>query len=322
MNAPPRLSVVLPTHNRSGLLRRAIASLLAQTFDDFEILVVDDASTDATPEVVAELAGADPRVRYLRLDPNVGVGAARNRGLELARGELVALQDDDDVALPERFARQVAVFDADPATVLVASTVAWVDGAGQLLRVVPGKMRRGELPTAPAPLAAWLYLEGNWLPTVTLMLRRSSLSGVRFLEGVHAGEDWFLALQLMCRLSVPGAPPSRLVFLPEPLVNVLRGDDHGSLMAVKDRVFPAQRRMLREFRAWLESEGLHLLDALHGQAWAQQLAREARFRGGWRAVGLLARASLRAPRAAGVRAGWRWIGAQAWQKARRLARVG
>ena len=103
----PTVSVIIPTYNRAHLLPRALESVLAQTFEDLEVLVVDDGSTDGTEAVVT---GYDDRVRYLRQPQNAGVSAARNRGLREARGEFVAFLDSDDEWFPEKLARQVERF--------------------------------------------------------------------------------------------------------------------------------------------------------------------------------------------------------------------
>lgn len=102
----PLVSVVMPTFNRAVLLRRSILSVLAQTHRSLELIVVDDASTDATPNVVKEFS--DPRLRYVRRRENGRAAAARNDGIALARGALIAFQDDDDIWLPHKLERQVA----------------------------------------------------------------------------------------------------------------------------------------------------------------------------------------------------------------------
>ena len=94
----PLFSVVIPTFDRANLVRRAIASVLAQTIEDFEIIVVDDGSTDNTGEVVR--AFGDPRIQLVRLTENRGPAAARNAGIAAARGELISLLDSDDEYLP------------------------------------------------------------------------------------------------------------------------------------------------------------------------------------------------------------------------------
>ncbi len=95
----PLFTVVLPTHNRAPLLCRAITSVLRQTYHDYELIIVDDASTDATAEAVS--AFNDPRLRYIRLESNGGASAARNVGIRAARGQCVTFLDDDDEFLPD-----------------------------------------------------------------------------------------------------------------------------------------------------------------------------------------------------------------------------
>ena len=108
----PRASVVIPTYNRARILPRAVRSVLNQTFGDFELIVVDDASTDDTEEVVRAIG--DARVIYLRQDANRGGAAARDRGIAAARGAYVAFLDDDDEWLPQFLERIDDVFASDP----------------------------------------------------------------------------------------------------------------------------------------------------------------------------------------------------------------
>ena len=108
----PSVTVVLPVFNRVQVVARAIESVLGQTFSDFELLVVDDASTDGTVSRVARFG--DPRLRILPLPTNGGACAARNAGIEAARGEIVCFLDSDDVYLPTKLEHVVARFAAAP----------------------------------------------------------------------------------------------------------------------------------------------------------------------------------------------------------------
>jgi hypothetical protein len=107
----PRVSVVLPVYNGAADVRRAIDSILAQTFRDFELIVIDDGSTDATPGILDEVT--DVRVRVLH-QRNCGLPETLNRAIALCRGCYVARQDHDDLSLPTRLARQVSFMDAHP----------------------------------------------------------------------------------------------------------------------------------------------------------------------------------------------------------------
>lgn len=110
----PLVSVVVPTFNRARTLRTAVESILAQSYANLEVLIVDDGSTDATPQIVAALN--DPRVRYIR-QPNGGAASARNRGMREAKGELIGFLDSDDEWLPEKLERQVALIRRSPENV-------------------------------------------------------------------------------------------------------------------------------------------------------------------------------------------------------------
>lgn len=120
--ASPRVSVIIPVHNRAELVGHAIDSVLSQTFADFEAVVVDDGSTDGTAEAVA--AYADPRVKLVRLEKNQGSNAARNAGIDAATGEILCFLDSDDLYLPAKLEQVVARFTAEPGLdVLVDSFV-------------------------------------------------------------------------------------------------------------------------------------------------------------------------------------------------------
>src|SRR5678815_5471292 len=106
----PKVSVVIPTRNRAEFLRAAIQSVLNQTFQGFEIIVVDDASEDKTPEIVRTFT--DTRMTYVRHDTNKGQGVTRNDGISRASGEFIALLDDDDEWLPGKLEKQIRVLDS------------------------------------------------------------------------------------------------------------------------------------------------------------------------------------------------------------------
>jgi glycosyltransferase involved in cell wall biosynthesis len=108
----PLVSVITPTYNRADVLPRALESVLSQDFQDLELIVVDDGSTDGTDDVVARIQ--DPRVRYLRFAENRGIGAGRHAGVESAKGELIAFVDSDDVWLPGRLTSVVGLFERYP----------------------------------------------------------------------------------------------------------------------------------------------------------------------------------------------------------------
>lgn len=157
----PRVSVVLPTRDRAGLLPRAVGSVLAQTWTDLELLIVDDHSVDATPARIA--AFADPRVRALRHDRPGGQSRALNTGIRAARGAYLAFIDDDDEWLPVKLAAQVAVLDAAaPDVALVYGWRRVVDDATGRVLPASRKTLRGDVfeqalaYDMPLPPSSWL----------------------------------------------------------------------------------------------------------------------------------------------------------------------
>ncbi|MEA2465186.1 MAG: hypothetical protein QOJ98_2933 [Acidobacteriota bacterium] len=132
-----RVTVLMPVYNGERYLERSIASVVAQEVADFEFVIVDDASTDATPELLAKWAARDSRIVVLRQDQNLGASSALNAGLAIARGEYLARQDSDDLSLPGRLARQVAALDANPAAVLVTLGRMLIDERGKRLGAAP-----------------------------------------------------------------------------------------------------------------------------------------------------------------------------------------
>ena len=266
----PRLSVIVATHNRPRLLEQAVASVSGQSFADYEIVIVDDASTAETGEVIARMASRNPKIRGLRSNENLGPAGARNLGIAAAGGELVAILDDDDLCVPHRFAKQLEVFEQYPDTELVCSTVQWIDRYGEALAVWPGVLKRDALPQASGDVFRLLYLENNKIPNTTIMARTSVLRRFPYAEMLWVGEDWYACMQM-------AASGVRMRGIAEPLVLTRRDSSHESLMASKARAFEDQRKALVAIRQWLEDQGIRDFDSLHRRAWSNQLAREGDF---------------------------------------------
>jgi len=197
----PRVSVVIPTHNRGELLARAVDSALAQTVDDIEVLVVDDGSIDGTRALIEDYA--DPRVRYLAHDANRGVSAARNTGVEAARGDYVAFLDSDDEWLPRKLDRQLSALDDRGegwvgAYCDVAST--GLSTGGRIAAAVSERVFRSAAPReggrelAEALLSMQVFMG----PGSTLLVDRDVIASTGgFDEGLSIYEDWDLVLRVL-----------------------------------------------------------------------------------------------------------------------------
>jgi glycosyltransferase involved in cell wall biosynthesis len=175
--------VLIPAYNASAHLAAAIQSVLGQTYPPAEVLLIDDGSTDATPDIARSFGRS---ITYVR-QKHQGVSAARNLGLALASGEYVALLDADDVCHPERLARQLQVLTAFPKCV-GCFTGYWVFSNGRRLSVT-----RPDPNSAYALPLVWLY-RCQMLPA-SILIRRESAQGIEFPLTVRNGEDViFLAL--------------------------------------------------------------------------------------------------------------------------------
>lgn len=180
----PSVSVIIPTYNRCDFVREAMASVLAQTFQDFELIVVDDGSTDGTADIVREF----PRTHYL-LQENRGVSAARNAGVAVSRGELIAFLDSDDLWQPQKLATQVAFFAARPDAHICQTEEVWLRNG---VRVNPRNKHRkpsGDIFAASLQLCL--------VSPSAVMMRRELFDHVGgFDEELLACEDYDLWLRI------------------------------------------------------------------------------------------------------------------------------
>lgn len=181
----PRVSVVLPTRNRAEYVERAIDSALGQTVREVEVIVVDDASTDDTADVLAPLASADRRLRIIRHDEPRGAPAARNAGIEAAAGPVVAFLDDDCVWAPEKLEKQLAVMDAERGVAYCRHAIQ--HGEEWVVEGEPGAAREG----------ARALLRKNYIGTYAAVVRRDLLQEAGgFDEALPRLQDWDLMLRL------------------------------------------------------------------------------------------------------------------------------
>jgi glycosyltransferase involved in cell wall biosynthesis len=123
----PKISVLLPVYNAEPYLAETIDSVLAQTFSDFELIIINDGSTDRSADIIRSYS--DKRIRFIE-QQNMGLSATLNKGIALARGEYIARQDNDDISLPERFRKQADYLDAHPSAMLLGTSAEIIDDKG------------------------------------------------------------------------------------------------------------------------------------------------------------------------------------------------
>ena len=184
------LSVIIPTYNRAYIISRAIQSVLQQTYQDFEILVVDDGSKDNTHEIMESIR--DERIKYIRHEINRGPAAARNTGIMAARGNYIAFLDSDDLWLPEKLERQMAAFANAPSQVgVVYVRVLEVEGDSKTF-IPPNHVIKRE-----GNLYYDLISKGNFVYPSAALVRRDCLTKVGMLdEQLYTSEDWDLWIRI------------------------------------------------------------------------------------------------------------------------------
>jgi glycosyltransferase involved in cell wall biosynthesis len=195
MSTTPRFSIIIPSYNRGYVVWKAIQSVQAQTFDDWELIVVDDGSTDDTAKVVAQFQD-DPRIRSLHQE-NAGANAARNAGLLAATGEFVGYLDSDDVLYPNCLATVESAF-ADPAVVFVISNydfaIELCDADGRVIatttddRITQGAITMREIAHWQKPTAYGTGMFHRRQPVID--------AGVRWDRTMRAFDDWDFILEL------------------------------------------------------------------------------------------------------------------------------
>ncbi|MBU0646683.1 glycosyltransferase [Patescibacteria group bacterium] len=181
-----KISVIIPTYNSAHLLPRAVKSVLAQTHQDFEVIIVDDGSTDKTGEVARVFADYDRRIQYYRLESNFG-GAARpkNLGLEKATGEFIAVLDADDEWRPEKLERQLKLFE-DPEVGFVGCNAILVDEQG-----VESKHRIPDYPDVANEI-----LETDYMGSGSSTMYRRKVLSEGFDENLKSAQDWEMRIRL------------------------------------------------------------------------------------------------------------------------------
>ena len=200
----PKVSVIIPTYNRAEFLRSTITSVLNQTFQDFEIIVIDDASQDHTREVVNSLN--DERIRYIRHERNKGVAAARNTGIVNAKSDYIAFLDDDDEWFPEKLQKQFNLLESCPPTIGVVYT-------GSLrIEESSKKILSKIFPKKRGDIFDEILTTNRAADTSTIFLRKQCFEKVGlFDEDLHFGEDYDMWLRI--------SKEFHFEYINEPLIN-------------------------------------------------------------------------------------------------------
>ena len=179
-----KVSIAMPLYNAEKYVSETVKSLLMQTYEDFELIIVDDASTDNSVKIVSEID--DSRIRLLKNSVNIGIAATRNRAIENCVGEYIALMDDDDIAPNYRIEKEVKFLDENNDIDVVGGHCRFIDENGQQI-----KNKQWNVFQNPDYIKAYLMLS-DAVPNGSVMIRRHFINenNLKFLDNMYGAEDY------------------------------------------------------------------------------------------------------------------------------------
>lgn len=188
MNSP-LISVIMPVYNTAPFLKEAIESMLTQTESDFELILINDASTDNSSEVIAQFN--DSRIRLINNDKNLGLAVSLNKAIRVSTGKYIARMDGDDIALPTRFEEQLKIIKSADRRTVVCSTCLLIDELGNKI----GKWKDDSKYSSPKEIRKQLP-NNNCIVHPSVMVRRDLLSEFFYDPEQHESEDYDLWLRM------------------------------------------------------------------------------------------------------------------------------
>jgi glycosyltransferase involved in cell wall biosynthesis len=279
----PTISVLMPVYNRQEIVTDAVRSIQAQTFQDWELIILDDASTDGTFDVCQALAREDTRIKTHRNAQNLGAGESRNRLLTRATGEFIAIQDSDDLSLPKRFTIEMQYLKDHPNIGLVSGVAACLDDDGNIFEYYPDDLLKARLyPTNQEQMVKSLFLRTCRIAPAYLA-RSSVFSRLEKPYGnFRLTDDLYFYLRVAHSTPIGG--------IPEPLIHLRRGKKHAHVW--KDTsagINEVKACLTLIYRQYKDVPGSPIDRRLYKKAMSALLVQEARFIGSYHVFPLLMR---------------------------------
>jgi glycosyltransferase involved in cell wall biosynthesis len=274
VNSNPQVSVVLPVYNGERFVADAVKSICNQTWSDWELLIVDDGSSDGSLELCHQLAAHDPRIAVYSNPVNMGLAKTMNRLVSLAKGRYIAVQEQDDISMPARLAIEVEILEACPEVGLVSGIAAWLDDDAQIFNYFPGLLQNGkQFPQEKSSMVEFLYVNGCKVVNAACMFRTkltTSIPGPFDEDAIIP--DWQFFLHVAHQWRIWG--------IPQVLVHMRRGSQHQHVTANKQVLFTSLRDCIRTiYREYNQAPGSPIDYAMYRRAMAAQLILEGRYFG-------------------------------------------
>lgn len=227
----PRITVLMPVYNAERFLREAINSILAQSFQPFEFIIIDDGSTDRSAEIIASYR--DPRIRFIRNHKNMGISATLNKGISLASCELIARMDADDISYPQRLQKQYAYMKRNPECALLST---WARVVAEDKKFIRLERYRSNFYYYNLTFECWIYHP-------TIMFRKAAVQELG-MYSVPYSEDYDLFWKMSIHFPIAN--------LPEPLLDYRITDNSLNLVLRKDEYERANtENVLRNIRYYM-----------------------------------------------------------------------
>lgn len=270
----PTVSVVLPVFNGERFVLDAIKSIQEQTFSDWEIIIIDDGSTDGSLELCRKYSLSDQRIRVYANKVNLGLAKTMNKLVSLAEGRYIAIQEQDDISLPHRLELEVDLLSNNPEVALVSGVAAWLDDNGMISGHFPAKLYDGEAyPETKADMVTYLYTEQCKIVNTACMFRRTLIDQIAgpFDEGAKCAIDWQFFLHAAHLVKIAG--------LPQTLVQMRRGTQHNHITHPKnkeEKLKEGRRCIKLIFQKYKDKTHSPINSILYKKAMATQLILEGR----------------------------------------------
>lgn len=290
LNNQPLVSVILPVFNGALFVEQAILSIQNQTLHDWELIIWDDGSRDCSRKLCQKISLKDSRIKVFGDQENKGLAYAMNQLSEASQGKYIAIQEQDDLSVPERLQREVEVLDSKSEIGLVSGIAEWIDETGRTLNFFPGLLRqKKQYPQNRQEMVRLLYLEQCKVVNAACMFRRSALySGRPFDEGFRVSIDWQFFLHIAHHHLIWG--------IPEVLVHMRRGRGHVSLTSNKNLQFREARRCVcLVYKKYKDNSRSPINFGLLLKALASESVLEGRYYGGFLGLSFLLQALLLNP---------------------------
>jgi len=290
-NHIPCVTVIMPVFNGQDTVISAIESIMKQTLTTWQLLILDDGSSDDSYILCKEKANEDHRISVFRNKQNLGLARCMNRLVSLAEGTYLAVQEQDDRSAPDRLEKEVCILESQPEIGVVSGIAAWVDQHDQLLAHFPGILVRGEqYPQQFDEMVRFLYEEQCKVVNAACMIRRSVLDQIPgpFDPNARMSIDWQFFLH--------AAHFTRIWGIPEVLVYMRRDQDHQHLSSDKELQFKEARRCIRlVYEKYHNNPASPINRDLFRKAMSTELVLESKYYGRLRGLGLLGKAFIYGP---------------------------